>query len=125
MAERVVGLGVIGGGLMGRELASAAARWVHLEPIGVRPELAVVCDTSPEVLAWYERLAPRPGAGGALALPPLERPRSGEADQLEADRRLQRRVRLHGRPRHARAPPAAPRRVETAERARDPQRRHA
>lgn len=45
---------------MGREFASAAARWVHLADIGVRPELAVVCDVNPGVLAWYERLEPRP-----------------------------------------------------------------
>src|SRR5580765_5582704 len=42
---------------MGREFASAAARWVHLADIGVRPEIAVVCDPDPDVLAWYERLA--------------------------------------------------------------------
>src|SRR5919201_5699133 len=60
MAERVVRFGLIGGGLMGREFASAAARWVHLADIGVRPELAVVCDANPEVLAWYERLRPAP-----------------------------------------------------------------
>jgi predicted dehydrogenase len=58
--ERVVRLGLVGGGLMGREFASAVARWIHLADIGVRPELAAVCDTSPEVLAWYERLEPRP-----------------------------------------------------------------
>ena len=45
---------------MGREFASAAARWVHLDDLGVSPELAVVCDTNPDVLAWYERLDPRP-----------------------------------------------------------------
>src|SRR3954452_7942602 len=45
---------------MGREFASAAARWVHLAEISVRPEIAVVCDPNPEVLAWYERLVPRP-----------------------------------------------------------------
>ncbi len=45
---------------MGREFASAAARWVHLADIGVRPELAVVCDVNPDVLAWYERLNPLP-----------------------------------------------------------------
>lgn len=45
---------------MGREFASAAARWVHLADIGVAPELVMVCDTNPEVLAWYERLAPKP-----------------------------------------------------------------
>jgi predicted dehydrogenase len=60
MAERIVRFGLIGGGLMGREFASAVARWAHLAEIGVRPELAVVCDTSPEVLAWYERLTPAP-----------------------------------------------------------------
>src|SRR5438105_6996652 len=60
VAERVVRFGVIGGGLMGREFASAAARWVHLGDIGVRPALAVVCDTNPDVLAWYERLDPPP-----------------------------------------------------------------
>jgi predicted dehydrogenase len=60
MAERVVALGLIGGGLMGRELASAAARWVHLAELGVRPRLVHVCDAQPEALAWYERLADRP-----------------------------------------------------------------
>ena len=60
MAERIVRFGLIGGGLMGREFASAIARWAHLAEIGVRPQLAVVCDTSPEVLAWYERLTPAP-----------------------------------------------------------------
>ena len=45
---------------MGREFASAAARWVHLADIGAAPELVAVCDTNPEVLAWYERLEPRP-----------------------------------------------------------------
>jgi predicted dehydrogenase len=57
---RKVGIGIVGGGLMGRELASAAARWMHLADLGVRPELAVVCDTNPDVLAWYERLDPAP-----------------------------------------------------------------
>ena len=60
MAERVVRVGLIGGGLMGREFASAAARWAHLDDLGVRPELAVVCDTDPAVLGWYERLHPAP-----------------------------------------------------------------
>ena len=60
MAERRIRFGVIGGGLMGREFASAAARWVHLADLGVRPEIAAVCDTSPDALAWFERLDPRP-----------------------------------------------------------------
>jgi predicted dehydrogenase len=60
LADRVVRFGVIGAGLMGREFASAAARWIHLAELGARPELAVVCDTDANVLRWYERLDPRP-----------------------------------------------------------------
>ena len=60
MSDRVVRVGLIGGGLMGREFASAAARWAHLDDLGVRPELVVVCDTDPAVLGWYERLRPMP-----------------------------------------------------------------
>src|SRR5579871_3760782 len=56
MADRAIGVGVIGGGLMGREFASAAARWVHLAPLGARPVVAAVCDVDAETLAWYERL---------------------------------------------------------------------
>jgi predicted dehydrogenase len=63
VAEREVRLGLIGGGLMGRELASAAARWIHLTDLGVRPRLVHVCDVNPEVLAFYERLADRPRLG--------------------------------------------------------------
>jgi predicted dehydrogenase len=57
---RTVRFGVIGGGLMGREFASAAARWIHLADIGARPEIVHVCDTNPDVLAWYERLSSPP-----------------------------------------------------------------
>jgi predicted dehydrogenase len=60
MAERTIGVGVIGGGLMGREFASAAARWVHLAPLGARPAVAAVCDVDADTLAWYERLDPLP-----------------------------------------------------------------
>jgi predicted dehydrogenase len=55
-----IGLGIIGGGLMGREMASAVARWVHLVDPGVRPRIAHVCDVDERMLAWYERLDPRP-----------------------------------------------------------------
>jgi predicted dehydrogenase len=58
--ERIVRFGIIGGGLMGREFASAAARWIHLAPIGARPVIVHVADTNPDVLAWYERLEPQP-----------------------------------------------------------------
>jgi len=45
--------GIIGAGLMGREFASAAARWAHLPDMQVRPELVAVCDKNPAILGWY------------------------------------------------------------------------
>jgi predicted dehydrogenase len=57
---RTVRFGIIGGGLMGRELASAAARWIHFSDADARPEIVHVCDSNPDVLAWYERLDPQP-----------------------------------------------------------------
>ncbi len=60
MPEQSIRFGIIGGGLMGREFASAAARWVHLSELGARPEIVAVCDTNPAVSAWYERLTPAP-----------------------------------------------------------------
>lgn len=50
--------GVIGLGLMGKEFASAAARFFHLEDIGVRPVITAVCDTNPEALSWFEQNVP-------------------------------------------------------------------
>jgi predicted dehydrogenase len=38
---------------MGREFASAAARWCHLSDIDVKPEIVAVCDTSDKILKWY------------------------------------------------------------------------
>lgn len=46
--------GIIGGGLMGREFASAASRWCHLTQMDVRPELVVLCDTNPALYPWYQ-----------------------------------------------------------------------
>ncbi|HEX4692283.1 MAG TPA: hypothetical protein VH276_16425, partial [Solirubrobacteraceae bacterium] len=57
---RTVRFGIIGGGLMGREFASAAARWIHLADSDARPEIVHVCDANPDVLSWYERLDPQP-----------------------------------------------------------------
>jgi len=58
--DRTVRFGVIGGGLMGREFASAAARWLHLADIGATPEIVHVCDPDPQARVWFERLAPFP-----------------------------------------------------------------
>lgn len=60
MSESAIGFGIIGGGLMGREFASAAARWIHLAPVGARPEIVCVADLAPEVLSWYKRMSPAP-----------------------------------------------------------------
>lgn len=50
--------GVIGLGLMGKEFASAAARWCHLMDLGVRPVITAVCDTNPAAFSWFERSVP-------------------------------------------------------------------
>jgi predicted dehydrogenase len=51
-----VRIGIVGGGLMGRELAAAIGRWPALSDHPVKPALHAVCDTSPEALAWFERI---------------------------------------------------------------------
>ncbi|MCH7721672.1 MAG: Gfo/Idh/MocA family oxidoreductase [Planctomycetes bacterium] len=57
---RTVRFGIIGGGLMGREFVSAAARWIHLDDMDVQPEIVAVCDIDPSILRWFERMDPRP-----------------------------------------------------------------
>lgn len=44
---------MIGGGLMGREVANALARWFVLENHPVRAELVAVCDVQPKLLEWF------------------------------------------------------------------------
>lgn len=51
---KTVRFGVIGCGLMGREFASAAARWCHLPDMDVRPEIVAICDTNDAMLAWFK-----------------------------------------------------------------------
>ncbi len=53
-----VRFGIIGCGLMGREFASAAARWLHLSDIDVRPEIVAVCDTDLAALDWFRKHVP-------------------------------------------------------------------
>lgn len=50
---RTVKFGIIGCGLMGREFASAVARWCHLLEMDVKPEIIAICDTSEKILKWY------------------------------------------------------------------------
>ena len=53
MQKREIHFGIIGCGLMGREFASAAARWFHLLDQDVVPRIVGVCDTNPNMLAWF------------------------------------------------------------------------
>ena len=50
---KTIRFGIIGCGLMGREFASAAARWMHLTDTRARPEIVAVCDTNESLLGWY------------------------------------------------------------------------
>ena len=55
MSDRV-GVGLIGGGMMGRELAAALARWPALSGHPVRPELVAVCDPDVAARSWFDRI---------------------------------------------------------------------
>lgn len=49
-------IGIIGGGLMGREVASAFARWCALTDVTVRPVLTAVADLNATALAWFDQI---------------------------------------------------------------------
>ena len=51
-----VRIGIIGGGLMGREAASAFGRWFALENYPVPVELVAVCDVQPLLLDWFKQV---------------------------------------------------------------------
>jgi predicted dehydrogenase len=47
---------VIGGGLMGREVASALGRWFVLNSFPIRAELVAVCDVAAPQRNWFQQL---------------------------------------------------------------------
>jgi predicted dehydrogenase len=49
-------VGVIGGGLMGREVASAIGRWCALVDFPVRLELTAVCDLVEKTREWFRQI---------------------------------------------------------------------
>jgi predicted dehydrogenase len=55
MLERMR-VGIIGGGLMGREAASAFGRWFVLENFPIQAELVAVCDLQESLLNWFRRV---------------------------------------------------------------------
>ena len=54
MKKREINFGIVGCGLMGREFASAAARWCHLLDLDFLPKIVAVCDSNANALRWFE-----------------------------------------------------------------------
>ena len=52
---KVIRFGIIGCGMMGREFASAAARWCHLTQTEARPHVVAICNRtlSPSRIDWF------------------------------------------------------------------------
>ncbi len=48
-----INFGIIGLGLMGKEFASAVARWSHLPDMGIKPEIIAICDQNQANFPWY------------------------------------------------------------------------
>ncbi len=51
-----VRIGIIGGGLMGREIASAFSRWFALDGFPVPATVTAVCDLQPSLLDWFRQV---------------------------------------------------------------------
>ena len=49
-------IGIIGGGLMGREVASALGRWFVLDSFPVKAELTAVCDVAEKQREWFRQV---------------------------------------------------------------------
>ena len=58
--QRQVRIGVVGGGLMGRELAAVCGRWMALLGHPCRPEIVAVADPAPAARDWFARLPSSP-----------------------------------------------------------------
>ncbi|MDF2713672.1 MAG: gfo/Idh/MocA family oxidoreductase [Paenibacillus sp.] len=58
MARKAIRFGVIGCGLMGKEFASAAARWCHLQGVDFEPRITAVCDANPSAAEWFKESVP-------------------------------------------------------------------
>jgi predicted dehydrogenase len=51
-----VGIGIVGGGLMGREIAAAIQRWPALIDHPAEPEVVAIADLNPDALEWFDRI---------------------------------------------------------------------
>jgi predicted dehydrogenase len=54
MSKTIIRFGVIGCGLMGKEFASAAARWCHLTNVDFEPKIVAVCDANSAAAQWFQ-----------------------------------------------------------------------
>ncbi|MGV3502581.1 MAG: Gfo/Idh/MocA family protein [Adhaeribacter sp.] len=53
---KTVNVGILGGGLMGKEAASAFGRWFTLQDFPVKATLKAVCEVNQAVLDWYRQV---------------------------------------------------------------------
>src|SRR5688500_10015879 len=53
---KTINIGIIGGGLMGREVASAIGRWCALVDFPVQPRLTAVCDLVENTREWFRQI---------------------------------------------------------------------
>lgn len=51
-----VRIGIVGAGLMGREIATAIRRWPALIDHPVTPTITAVCDINPDAMAWFRQI---------------------------------------------------------------------
>lgn len=56
MSATNVNVAIVGGGLMGKEIAAAIQRWPALVDHPVRPRLTAVCDINPAALEWFREI---------------------------------------------------------------------
>jgi predicted dehydrogenase len=56
MTASDVNVAIIGGGLMGREIAAALQRWPALVDHPSRPRLTAVCDINPVAMDWFDQI---------------------------------------------------------------------
>ncbi|KQX48808.1 MULTISPECIES: Gfo/Idh/MocA family protein [unclassified Paenibacillus] len=58
MTKTIIRFGVIGCGLMGKEFASAVARWCHLTQVDFAPSIIAVCDANASTTQWFQEHVP-------------------------------------------------------------------
>ena len=84
MTARPVGVGIVGGGLMGRESAAAIGRWTALEDHPVRPEAGRGVRHEPGGVVLVRSRGQRPPAHERLRRPACRRWRGGPVSRRPA-----------------------------------------